>query len=99
LPVVGAGGLHRDRRGPRLLDPELDIYGLGGIVVLVCIVKKNAIMMVDFAPMLSMMAARRSTPSRDGLSILSDAGRGRAALPAAYRQPARGLDPADSPWQ
>jgi HAE1 family hydrophobic/amphiphilic exporter-1 len=32
-----------------LLDMELDIYGFVGIIMLIGIVKKNAIMMIDFA--------------------------------------------------
>jgi HAE1 family hydrophobic/amphiphilic exporter-1 len=34
---------------PQLLDMELNLYGFVGIVMLIGIVKKNAIMMIDFA--------------------------------------------------
>jgi HAE1 family hydrophobic/amphiphilic exporter-1 len=34
---------------PPLLDMELDLYGFVGIIMLIGIVKKNAIMMIDFA--------------------------------------------------
>ena len=32
-----------------LLDMNLDIYGFVGVIMLIGIVKKNAIMMIDFA--------------------------------------------------
>ena len=45
LPSAGVGAL----LGLTLLGVELDIISLIGIVLLIGIVKKNAIMMVDFA--------------------------------------------------
>jgi HAE1 family hydrophobic/amphiphilic exporter-1 len=58
LPSAGFGALltleafhlaaQRGWVGP-LLDMELDLYGFVGVIMLVGIVKKNAIMMIDFA--------------------------------------------------
>ena len=58
LPSAGFGALLTlecfhlaAQRGwiPPLLDMELDLYGFVGIIMLIGIVKKNAIMMIDFA--------------------------------------------------
>ena len=58
LPSAGFGALlalecsiWRRRSGwiSPLLDLSLDIYGFVGIIMLIGIVKKNAIMMIDFA--------------------------------------------------
>ncbi|HXH84868.1 MAG TPA: efflux RND transporter permease subunit [Candidatus Tectomicrobia bacterium] len=45
LPAAGVGAL----LALRLFDMELNIYGFVGLIMLVGIVKKNAIMMIDFA--------------------------------------------------
>jgi HAE1 family hydrophobic/amphiphilic exporter-1 len=45
LPSAGVGAL----LALLLFQPELNIYGFVGIIMLVGIVKKNAIMMIDFA--------------------------------------------------
>ncbi|MCX7012726.1 MAG: efflux RND transporter permease subunit [Candidatus Sumerlaeota bacterium] len=45
LPAAGAGAL----LALRLFDKPLDLYGFVGVIMLLGIVKKNAIMMIDFA--------------------------------------------------
>ena len=51
-----------------LLDMSLDIYGFVGIIMLIGIVKKNAIMMIDFA--LEAQRKRGHEPGRSDLSGL-----------------------------
>ena len=51
-----------------LFQPDLNIYGFVGIIMLVGIVKKNAIMMIDFALRRRREGRRRPKRSTRGAS-------------------------------
>jgi HAE1 family hydrophobic/amphiphilic exporter-1 len=59
LPAAGAGALAT----LMLFGAELDLYGFVGVIMLVGIVKKNAIMMIDFA----LDAERAGQPPRQAI--------------------------------
>jgi HAE1 family hydrophobic/amphiphilic exporter-1 len=63
LPSAGFGALAT----LWLFGADLNLYAFVGVILLIGIVKKNAIMMLDFA-----LAAQRKDPSRDPLDAITE---------------------------
>ena len=87
IPSAGLGAL----LALLLRRTELSVIALIGIILLIGIVKKNAIMMIDFA--LAAGAERRQEPGGSHLRSL------RAALPAHHDDHPRGAALAACRWR